>query len=123
MLFKRWILTGGPHPDSEAVFKVSLIRDFKGKLGSMRKVVDRAKRIGEQEETTEKEEGKLAEAEEALKDLDVEDCDVLGAFVTFTYIKFKDFVSGSGFCIVRNIFVIFHSCVSMEFTSFVPNSP
>eukprot|EP00438_Fugacium_kawagutii_P013552 Skav201860 [mRNA] locus=scaffold3490:105050:110023:- [translate_table: standard] len=83
----------GGRKAGKAVFKVSLIRDFKGKLGSMRKVVERAKKIGEQEETTEKEEGKLAEAEEALKDLDVEDCDVLGAFVTFTYIKFKDFVS------------------------------
>jgi hypothetical protein len=77
----------------QAVFKVSLIRDFKGKLHSMRKVVERAKKIGEQSETTPKEEKELADAEEELNHLNLEEKDVLGAFVTFTYIKFKDFVS------------------------------
>ena len=77
----------------QAVFKVSLIRDFKGKLHSMRKVLERAKKIGEQSETTPKEEKELADAEEELNHLNLEEKDVLGAFVTFTYIKFKDFVS------------------------------
>lgn len=78
----------------QAVFKVSLIRDFKGKLHNMRRVVERAKKIGERnDELTAKEEKDLADAEEELKHLNLEDKDVLGAFVTFTYIKFKDFVS------------------------------
>ena len=76
------------------MFKVSLIRDFKGKLHNMRRVVERAKKIGERnDELTAKEEKDLADAEEELKHLNLEDKDVLGAFVTFTYIKFKDFVS------------------------------
>jgi len=78
----------------QGVFKVSLIRDFKGKLHNMRRVVERAKKIGERnDELTAKEEKDLADAEEELKHLNLEDKDVLGAFVTFTYIKFKDFVS------------------------------
>ena len=74
---------------------MSLIRDFRGKLHSMRKVVERAKRIGDKEEISERELQEQADAEEELNNLNLEDKDVLGAFVTFTFIKYKDFVSCS----------------------------
>ena len=77
----------------EAVYNVSLIRDFKGKLRGMRRVVERAKKIDEEGKGTVEEEKELLEAEEELRDLNLEEKDVLGAFVTFNYIKFKDFVS------------------------------
>ena len=95
----------------QGVFKVSLIRDFKGKLHNMRRVVERAKKIGERnDELTAKEEKDLADAEEELKHLNLEDKDVLGAFVTFTYIKFKDFVS---------ILNIFHESISFTLRYFL----
>ena len=59
----------------------------------MRKVVERAKKIGEQENPSQREAQEQADAEEELNNLDLEDKDVLGAFVTFTFIHFKDFVS------------------------------
>lgn len=94
----------------QGVFKVSLIRDFKGKLHNMRRVVERAKKIGERnDELTAKEEKDLADAEEELKHLNLEDKDVLGAFVTFTYIKFKDFVS---------ILIFFHEFLCVIFSVF-----
>ena len=90
------------------MFKVSLIRDFKGKLHNMRRVVERAKKIGERnDELTAKEEKDLADAEEELKHLNLEDKDVLGAFVTFTYIKFKDFVSILIFFMSQFLFTAF----------------
>ena len=93
------------------MFKVSLIRDFKGKLHNMRRVVERAKKIGERnDELTAKEEKDLADAEEELKHLNLEDKDVLGAFVTFTYIKFKDFVS---------ILIFFHESISFHCVFFM----
>ncbi|CAK9093850.1 unnamed protein product [Durusdinium trenchii] len=82
-----------PQGGRQAVYKVSLIRDFRGKLHSMRKVVERAKKIGEQENPSQREAQEQADAEEELNNLDLEDKDVLGAFVTFTFIHFKDFVS------------------------------
>ena len=93
------------------MFKVSLIRDFKGKLHNMRRVVERAKKIGERNDELTAKEGKdLADAEEELKHLNLEDKDVLGAFVTFTYIKFKDFVS---------ILNIFHESISFTLRYFL----
>ncbi|CAJ1406295.1 unnamed protein product [Effrenium voratum] len=78
-----------PSAGRKAVFKVSLIRDFKGRLKQMRRLVERV----EAKQDAAGDEKQMKEAEAYLENLKLEEQDVLGAFVTFDLVKFRDFVS------------------------------
>ncbi|CAE7600709.1 unnamed protein product [Symbiodinium necroappetens] len=77
-----------------------LVRDFKGRLGRYRAAVESAQRSHQQKKqqrgsrrTSELDEAEKGKILKELEEVKVEELEVIGAFVTFTHVKHKEFIS------------------------------
>eukprot|EP00439_Symbiodinium_sp_Y106_P045555 s5630_g5.t2 len=89
-----------PEGERNTVHKVSLVRDFNGRLGRYRAAVESAQRSHQQKKqqrgsrrTSELDEAEKGKILQELEEVKVEELEVLGAFVTFTHVKHKEFIS------------------------------
>ncbi|CAE7222388.1 unnamed protein product, partial [Symbiodinium sp. CCMP2456] len=89
-----------PEGERNTVHKVSLVRNFKGRLGRYRAAVESAQRSHQQKKqqrgsrrTSELDEAEKGKILQELEEVKVEELEVIGAFVTFTHVKHKEFIS------------------------------